>query len=76
MVEGLLTLDELVDILKVPKSWVYGRIHAKNLPFDTVRIGHYLRFPESSVRAYLERATTKAQGGEIVEIRSKKMAIK
>jgi hypothetical protein len=29
--ENLLTPDELVAILKVPKSWLYGRIHAGTL---------------------------------------------
>ncbi len=31
--ETLLTPDELIAILKVPKSWLYGRIHAGTLPF-------------------------------------------
>jgi len=57
LVESLLTPDELAAILKVPKSWIYGRIHSKTLPFPMLKIGHYCRFPAVGVRAYLKRVT-------------------
>jgi excisionase family DNA binding protein len=53
-VESLLTLDELVAALKIKKSWVYGRIHAGNLPFPVVKIGHYNRFPSAGVQQWIE----------------------
>jgi excisionase family DNA binding protein len=50
-------------MLRIPKSWLYGRIHAGTLPFPMTKIGHYVRFPESGIRAYLEVATTKPRNG-------------
>jgi hypothetical protein len=35
----LLTVDELAEILRVPKSWIYS--HQDQLP--TVRLGRYVR---------------------------------
>lgn len=68
--ENLLTPDELTAILKVPKSWLYGRIHAGTLPFPYCKVGHYIRFPESAVRDYIERRMqAKGNSGTVVEIR-------
>jgi excisionase family DNA binding protein len=53
--EILLTPEEVCSWLKIPKSWLYGRIHAKNLPFAMRKIGRYVRFPESGIREFLER---------------------
>ena len=55
--DKLLTPDEVAELLKIPKSWIYGRIHSRSLPFPVVKIGHYCRFPESGVRAFIEQAT-------------------
>lgn len=55
--EAYLSLGELCTWLKLKPSWVYGRVHAKALPFEYVKLGKYLLFPESSVKAYLERET-------------------
>ena len=60
--DNLLTPDEVSTLLKIPKSWIYGRIHSRNLPFPLVKIGHYCRFPESGVRAFIERATRSDTG--------------
>ena len=62
--DNLLTPDEVASLLKIPKSWIYGRIHSRTLPFPLVKIGHYCRFPESGVRAFVEQATRTAIGGE------------
>jgi len=58
-IENLLTPDEVSALLKIPKSWIYGRIHSKTLPFPLVKIGHYCRFPESGVREFIEQATSR-----------------
>ena len=50
----LLTLEEVTDVLQIPKSWVYGRVHAGNLPFEYVKIGHYFRFPHEGIKKYIE----------------------
>jgi excisionase family DNA binding protein len=53
----LLTPDEVAAILKVPRSWLYGRIHAGTLPFRYRKVGQRLRFLESDVRDYIERSS-------------------
>ena len=58
--EKLLTPQEVADWLRVKISWVYQRSHAKTLPFPSIRVGTFLRFPESGIQAYLQRLT---QGG-------------
>ncbi len=58
--ENLLTPDEVAARFKIPKSWLYGRIHSKSLPFPMVKIGHYVRFPESGIQAFVEAAMNPA----------------
>lgn len=56
--DGLLTVDELASLLKVPKSWIYSHTRkrgAARLPH--VKLGKYLRFFESEVRAFLDSQT-------------------
>jgi excisionase family DNA binding protein len=62
--DSLLTPDEVSNLLKIPKSWIYGRIHSRTLPFPLVKVGHYCRFPESGVKAFVEQATKTATSGE------------
>jgi excisionase family DNA binding protein len=52
----LLTLDELVTLLKVRKSWLYDEVEAGRLP--AVRLGRQLRFRVADVEAYLIRAAS------------------
>ena len=52
--EGLLTVDDVAAMLKVPKSWIYDRTRqrgAERLPF--IKLGKYLRFEESAVRTWV-----------------------
>lgn len=54
--DELLTVDEVAAWFKVPKSWVYERTRArgpKRIPF--IRLGKYLRFQASAVRAFVTR---------------------
>jgi excisionase family DNA binding protein len=46
----LLTADEVAQILRVPKSWVYS--HLSDLP--AIRLGRYVRFKRSNVERFLE----------------------
>jgi excisionase family DNA binding protein len=46
----LLTAEEVAEILRVPKSWVYS--HLSDLP--TIRLGRYVRFKRSDVERFLE----------------------
>ncbi len=52
----LLTVQEVADLLQVPRSWIYGRTRrrgAEQLPH--IKLGKYLRFEEDAIRAFLER---------------------
>jgi excisionase family DNA binding protein len=47
----LLDADEVAQILRVPRSWVYS--HLKELP--AIRLGRYVRFRRSEIEHFLER---------------------
>ncbi|HWY54178.1 MAG TPA: helix-turn-helix domain-containing protein [Terriglobales bacterium] len=47
----LLTADEVAQILRVPRSWVYS--HLSELP--VIRLGRYVRFRRSEIDGFLEK---------------------
>jgi excisionase family DNA binding protein len=47
----LLTAEEVAEILRVPRSWIYG--HLDQLP--TVRLGRYVRFKRSEIYLFLDQ---------------------
>jgi excisionase family DNA binding protein len=47
----LLTADEVAQILRVPRSWVYS--HLSDLP--VIRLGRYVRFRRSEINGFLEK---------------------
>ena len=49
--EVLLTADEVAQILRVPRSWVYS--HLSDLP--VIRLGRYVRFRRSEINGFLEK---------------------
>ncbi len=49
--EVLLTADEVAQILRVPRSWVYR--HLSELP--VIRLGRYVRFRRSEIDGFLEK---------------------
>jgi excisionase family DNA binding protein len=52
----LLTVEEVADVLQVPKSWVYERTRRRGLEqLPHLKVGKYLRFEECTVREFLER---------------------
>jgi excisionase family DNA binding protein len=55
--DELLTPDEVTTGLKLTKNWLYQHVHAGTLPFPFVKVGHYLRFPASGVRKYIQAQT-------------------
>jgi excisionase family DNA binding protein len=57
--DELLTIDEACAILKLKRSWFYQHIHAKTLPFDHVKVGHFVRIPKKSLMDWIEKQTTK-----------------
>ncbi len=50
----LLTVEELAQALKVPKSWIYGCTRKKRDSIPHVRVGRYPRFELPKVLAWLE----------------------
>jgi len=50
----LLTVEELAQALKVPKSWVYGCTRKKKNSIPHLRVGRYPRFDLPQVLAWLE----------------------
>jgi predicted DNA-binding transcriptional regulator AlpA len=55
--EELLKLEEVTAWLKIRDIWVYQRICSKTLPFPYTKIGHFLRFPVSGIKRYIESQT-------------------
>ena len=52
----LLTVEEVADMLQVPKSWIYERTRRRGQEqLPPLKFGKYLRFEESAVREFLER---------------------
>ncbi|MDM8522792.1 helix-turn-helix domain-containing protein [Desulfococcaceae bacterium HSG8] len=52
-VQGGDELEELAEILKVPKSWLYTRTKTNSIPH--FRVGRYCRFRWSEVWNWLEK---------------------
>ena len=53
---ALLTVDDLVALLRVKKSWIYDEVEAGRLA--CLRLGRQLRFRVADVEAYLQAAET------------------
>jgi excisionase family DNA binding protein len=55
----LLTVDEVAALLKVSRSWVYEHSRSKRMArsdrLPHIKIGKYVRFDPSAVRAFLQR---------------------
>ncbi len=47
----LLDADEVAQILRVPRSWVYS--HLSELP--VIRLGRYVRFRRSQIERFIEQ---------------------
>ena len=61
----LITVDELAEILKVPKSWVYGKTRETGLGFiPRVRVGKYLRFEWDAVQRWLDKKQSEGGRGQ------------
>lgn len=56
---GLLTVDDVAALLKVSRSWVYehsrSKQRARSDRLPHIKIGKYVRFEPSAVRAFLQR---------------------
>lgn len=56
MNQNLLTVDELADILRTPRSWIYGKTRLKGKDqIPVVRVGKYCRFRLDDVLDWLKK---------------------
>jgi excisionase family DNA binding protein len=50
----LLTVQQVADLLQVPRSWVYGRMRKRTLErLPAYRLGKYWRFSKDEVIAWI-----------------------
>jgi excisionase family DNA binding protein len=50
--EPLLTADEVAQVLRVTRAWVYAETRAGRLPH--VRLGRYVRYRRSAITAWID----------------------
>jgi excisionase family DNA binding protein len=63
MNQNLLSVDEISEVLKVPKSWIYSRtreIGPGAIP--RIKVGKYLRFELDKVIDWLKEQNQKKRG--------------
>ena len=52
----ILTVEDVAELLRVPKTWVYEHSRARGMRrIPHKKLGKYLRFTESEVRAWFDR---------------------
>lgn len=56
-VNGLATPEEVSELLRKRRQWLYERIHSESLPFPYLKIGNVIRFRWSDIHTYLEKQT-------------------
>ena len=62
MNQEFLTVIEMAERLKVPKSWLYSRTRETGPgSIPRVKVGKYIRFVESEVMEWLKRCSEKEQ---------------
>lgn len=56
MDKELITINEMAEFLRVPKSWIYARTR-ETVPdsIPRVKVGKYVRFVKNEVMAWLKR---------------------
>lgn len=52
--EPLLDVAQAAAFLGVPRSWIYARVESPECDVPFFRVGRYLKFRASELRAYLE----------------------
>ncbi|HLH09262.1 MAG TPA: helix-turn-helix domain-containing protein [Terriglobales bacterium] len=55
--DALLNAEEVAQILRVPKSWIYSHLH--ELP--AIRLGRYVRFRRCEIEHFLEERSGACQ---------------
>jgi excisionase family DNA binding protein len=58
--ERLLSVPEVAQLLQVPVSWVYDHTRPNcSHPLPFLKLGKYLRFQVTEIRAYLEEISSR-----------------
>ena len=52
---GLMTIDELAALLRIPKKTIYGWVHHREIPF--LKVGRHLRFVGDAVLDHFKQKT-------------------
>ena len=52
MNDKLLNVNEIAELLRVPKSWIYSRTSTDEMPH--IHVGRYVRFEASEVLGWLK----------------------
>ena len=56
MNQNFLTIDEMAETLKVPKSWLYSRTREKGSgTIPRIKVGKYIRFRLDDVMNWIEK---------------------
>jgi len=56
MDQGFLTIDEMAETLKVPKSWLYSRTRITGPDaIPRIKVGKYIRFEYQAVMDWLKK---------------------
>lgn len=56
----LVTVDELAEILRVPRSWIYDRTRQGQEAIPFIRLGAYVRFDAEEVISFFKTHGTKS----------------
>jgi excisionase family DNA binding protein len=63
MNDELMTPDDVRDLLKVTKDWLYDQVQARRIPY--IRLGRHLRFRHAEVLAYIGANSVGQDGGGV-----------
>lgn len=64
--EKLLTIDQVAELLQIPKGSIYNLVHEDRIPH--LKIGGRLRFQESSLQDWLKKYERKEKAPVRVDI--------
>jgi excisionase family DNA binding protein len=66
LIEGLLTPEEVCQLLKIKRSYLYDLTHRNQIPY--LKLGRHLRFRRCEIASWLEGKRIEAVPGTAVEL--------
>lgn len=61
--DALLTADEVAELLRVTRGWIYAETRAGRIPH--VRLGRYVRYRRAAVDAWVDELEASSTAGTI-----------